>query len=147
MRWLMQVFGVAWQDLRSWSTLAVQTIQRRFQRSRRLSRPRVVQPAGSQAQLRLLYQRMIHSGERSGIPHPRSQTPYEFRAALSQALPSLDADAGALTEVYVEAEYGPQPAQPNDVRRARKHWQRIKRVTARSQYSTQKPGLRRKRSE
>ncbi|MBV9792066.1 MAG: DUF4129 domain-containing protein, partial [Chloroflexi bacterium] len=78
---------------------------------------------------------------------PRSQTPYEFRAALGQALPPVDADAGALTDVYVAAEYGPQPAQPNDVRRARKHWRRIKQLSVRSQGSIEKLSVRRKRGE
>ena len=144
-RWLLRWFGAVWQDLQGWGALAVQTLQRRFRRPRRASSPRVVPPAGSQAQLRQLYRRMVRSAERSGVAHPRSQTPYEFRAALGQALPPVDADAGALTDVYVAAEYGPQPAQPNDVRRARKHWRRIKQLTVRSQGSLEKLSVRRKR--
>lgn len=147
MRWLMRVFGDMWQDLRDWSALAVQTIQRRFRRPLRVSSPRVVQPAGSQAQLRQLYRRMVREGERRGVLHPRSQTPYEFRAALGKALPPVDTDAGALTDVYVVAEYGPQPAQPNDVRRARKHWRRIRQVALRSPGPIEKLSVRRKRSE
>ncbi|HEY0735037.1 MAG TPA: DUF4129 domain-containing protein [Herpetosiphonaceae bacterium] len=146
-RWLMRVLGDMWQDLRDWSALAVETIQRRFRRSRRVSSSRVAQPSGSQAQLRQLYQRMIRSGERRGVQHPRSQTPYEFRAALGKALPPVDTDAGALTDVYVAAEYGPQPAQPNDVRRARKHWRRIRQATLRAQGPLEKLSVRRKRSE
>jgi hypothetical protein len=145
LRWLMQLLGMAWQDLRSWSALAAQTIQRRFRRSRRLPSPQAAQPVGSQAQLRLLFKRMVRSAARRGVAHSRSQTPYEFRAALGQVLPSIDNDAAALTEVYVAAEYGPQPAQPSDVRRARKHWQRIKQSIARSGSSVKQIRLRHKR--
>jgi hypothetical protein len=144
-RWLMRLFGNAWQDLRDWSALAVQTIQRRLQRPRRVSSSRVPQPTGSQAQLRQLYRRMVRSAQRSGVPHPRSQTPYELRTALGKALPPVDTDAGALTDVYVTAEYGPQPAQPSDVRRARKHWRRIKQLTVRSHDSIEKRSVWRKR--
>lgn len=146
-RWLMRLFGDMWQDLRGWSALAIQTIQRRFRRSRRGSPPRVVQPTGSQAQLRRLYRRMVRSGERRGVLHPRSQTPYEFRSALGKALPPVDADAGGLTDVYVAAEYGPRPAQPNDVRRARKHWRRIRQATLRLPGPIEKLSVRRKRGE
>jgi hypothetical protein len=143
-RWLIHILGLAWQDVRSWSVLAVQTIQRRLRRSRRLPSSPTVQPAGAQAQLRLLYNRMVRSAQRRGVSHPRSQTPYEFRAALSQALPSVDAEARALTDVYVAAEYGPQPALPSDVRRARKHWRRINQLIARSGRSIRQLGARSK---
>ncbi|HEX6289352.1 MAG TPA: DUF4129 domain-containing protein [Herpetosiphonaceae bacterium] len=146
-RWLVRIFGVAWHDLQSWSALAVQTIQRRLRRSRRLPSPRITPPAGSQAQLRLLYQRMVRSAERRGIAHPRSQTPYEFRAALGSAVPPADADVSSLTDVYVAAEYGPQPAQPGDVRRARKHWRRIRYLIGRSHRSIDPLRLRRRRNK
>ena len=36
-----------------------------------------------------------------------------------------------LTDAYVTSEYGPQPAQPQDVRRARMHWRRLERLLSR----------------
>jgi hypothetical protein len=143
-QWLLHMLGLAWRDVQNWSTQTVQAIQRRLRRSPRSARPRTPPPAGAQAQLRMLYRRMVHSAEQRGVPHSRSQTPYEFRAALGAALPPAEADVSGLTDVYVAAEYGPQPAQPGDVRRARKHWRRIKQRLARLQRWSTPLGVRRR---
>jgi hypothetical protein len=90
---------------------------------------------------------MVRSAERRGIHHSRSQTPYEFRAALSTALPPADADVGSLTDVYVAAEYGPQPVRPADVRRARRHWRRIRQLIARSHRSIRPSSVKRHKAE
>jgi hypothetical protein len=74
----------------------------------------------------------VRAAEERGVTHPRSQTAYEFRAAARAALPPATDDITHLTDVYVEAEYGPQPPQPEDVRRARSAWRRIERIFART---------------
>lgn len=127
-RWLMRWLSGVWHDVQTWSVLAVETISQRLRRRPRARRPRRIPPAGAQAQLRALYRRLVQSAQRRGVAHPRSQTPYEFRSALRQALPPADPDVAEITDVYVAAEYGPSPARTEDVRRVREHWRRIERL-------------------
>jgi hypothetical protein len=145
--WLLRIFGAVWQDLQDWSTHAVSMIRRRLRPPRRLPQPRKLPPDSASAQLRVIYHRMVRAAERRGVEHPRSQTPYEFRAALGTALPPTDTDVGGLTDVYVAAEYGPQPVQPADIRRARRHWRRIKQLITRSQRSISPLSVKRHRNE
>lgn len=122
-------FGGVWHDLQQWSALAIETVRARFARPARP--PRAPAPIrGPQAQMRALYRRLIRSAVGRGVPHSPAQTPHELRAAIHDALPAADADVHALTDAYVVAEYGPRPAQPADVRRARRYWQRIERLFA-----------------
>jgi hypothetical protein len=126
-RWLLRWLGDVWDDVQHWGALAAATIRRRLQR-RRASAPRRRLPGGAQAQLRALYARLVQGAAARGIATPRSRTPYELRAALHDLMPPADADVAGLTDAYVAAEYGPQPAQPDDVRRARLHWRRLERL-------------------
>lgn len=130
---LLRFFGGWWTDVREWSVVAVQAVRERLRpRVRPSVRRRNVPTSGAQAQLRVLYRRLVRAGQRRGVPHSPAQTPHEYRAALGNALPPVEADASGLTDVYVAAEYGPAAPQPSDVRRARTYWRRLERLFART---------------
>lgn len=130
-RWLVRWLAESWQELESWGALALTTLRRRLRRRQRPpGRPQ--QPRGRSAHIRALYRRLVRVAGERGVAHPRSQTAYEFRRAAETALPPATDDIARLTEVYVRAEYGPTPPQPEDVRQARGAWRRIERVVARS---------------
>jgi len=120
-------FGATWSDARAWGALVAETVRRRLRRPRR-QKTRRLQPRDARGQLRVLYRRMLRAAEQRGVSHPASQTPFEFRDALRDALPPTDVDASGLTSAYISAEYGPQPASGADVRSARLHWRRLERL-------------------
>lgn len=144
-RWLLRWLGGAWSDVQGWGALAASTLRRRLQRRRRPAASRRRVPRGAQAQLRALYARLLRGATSRGIATPRSRTPYELRAALHELLPPAAADVAGLTDAYVAAEYGPRPAQPDDVRRARRHWRRLERALRGSRSPRRQPA--RTRSE
>lgn len=130
-RWLLSWLMNTWSELDSWRVLAVETLRQRWRRRQRSSRHRLP-PRGTSAQVRALYQRLVRTAEERGVTHPRSQTAYEFRSAAEAVLPPASDDIADLTEVYVQAEYGPAPPRPEDVRHARSAWRRIERIAART---------------
>ncbi len=124
---LLDWLGASWSDARAWGALAMDTVRKRLSRPRRRATRRL--PArDARGQLRGLYRRMVSAGQQRGVPHPVSQTPFEFRDALREALPPTDDDASGLTSVYITAEYGPKPADSAAVRSARMHWRRLERL-------------------
>lgn len=131
LRWLLNLLGSAWLDVQGWGAHAARVVRQRLMRRRR-KLPRRLPPRGAAARLRAVYQQMVRAAAERGVDHPRAQTPYEFRTALGAALPPAEADVAGLTDVYVQAEYGPQPVKPTDVRHARRHWRQIERVFARA---------------
>jgi hypothetical protein len=60
-----------------------------------------------------------------GYPRARHQTPIEYLAILSTALPNLRADLRAVTTAYIQARYGPLPASGPIVTTATQAWQRM----------------------
>jgi hypothetical protein len=70
---------------------------------------------------------MREGGTRRGVVAHKTHTPYEYGDALVRNLPAAEKDVRGLTDVYVHAEYGPVPARPAEVRRARDHWRRLHR--------------------
>ena len=131
LRWLLRFLDSLWADARAWSTHAVRMVQQRLHRRRRPPLARRVRLTGMQGQLRALYQRLIQAAVQQGLPHPPSQTPYEFEAAVREGLPAAAADVAALTEVYVAAEYGPAVPEPPEIHRARRAWRRALRTLSR----------------
>lgn len=129
-RWLLRWLDTLWHEFDQWRTLVVATVRERLRR--RPTPRRQLRPRGNSAQIRALYRRLVRAAEERGVPHPRSQTAYEFRSAAEAALPPATDDIANLTDVYVAAEYGPAPPQPADVRRARSAWRRIERIFART---------------
>ncbi len=133
-RWLLLLLGFAgewWSDARGWAAMAMTAAVRRLGRGRR-RRIKMMPPGGPSAQLRALYKRMKQAGARRGVRASPSQTPYEFGLDLGQNLPVAQPDIQGLTETYVAAEYGPRPAGPGDLQRARRHWHRLQRWLLRS---------------
>ena len=129
-QWLRRIAGEWGTDARGWAALAAATVLRLARgRSPRTAAPR---PRGIQAELRALYWRMRAAALRGGVPQGAAQTPYEFSAELGRALPGGLDDVQGLTDTYVVAEYGPQPAGRTELRRARRHWRRLQRWLPRS---------------
>lgn len=140
LRRLLAWFGAGWNDARAWGALVAATVRRKLTRSRP-RRTRQSPARDARGQLRALYRRLVRAAEQRGVSHPRSQTPFELRDALRDAMPPTEADASGLTSAYIAAEYGPQPAAPADVRSARLHWRRLERlfsVAGRRERSTKK---------
>jgi len=131
LRWLLRIFGTAWQDVQAWSRLAAAMVRQRLRRRTRVV-PRGTRVHGARAQLREIYERLVTVAERKGLPRSPTRTPYELSTALRDTLPSADAELQGLTDVYVAAEYGPGQPQAQDVRRARSYWRRIKPRLGRS---------------
>jgi hypothetical protein len=46
---------------------------------------------------------------------------------LAERLPDAEPDIAALTDSFVEAEYGTRPVGPDDAQRARPAWERLRR--------------------
>ncbi len=132
-RWLLQILDRLWADAKAWSTHAASIVQQRLQRRGRPPLAKRLRLTGTQAQLRTLYLRLTRAAMEQGLPHPPSQTPYEFQAAVREGLPAAAADVAALTEVYVAAEYGPTPPAPPELQRARRAWRRALRRLSRKQ--------------
>lgn len=75
--------------------------------------------------IRQIYARLLSAAARVGYPRARSQTPVEYLAVLSSALPTLGHDFRAITAAYLEARYGPLPAPAPVVAEATDAWQRV----------------------
>lgn len=143
-RWLLAWLSDTWSEVDSWRVLAVERLRQRWRQRQRPARRRLP-PRGTAAQIRALYRRLVHTAAERGVAHSRSQTAYEFRSAAAAALPPASDDIAHLTEVYVQAEYGPAPPQPQDVRRARSAWRRIERIAARTRSRLRRAMERRRR--
>jgi len=60
------------------------------------------------------YHALLATCGRLGHPRPERSTPYEFLHALPSGLRSLESPARTLTDLYVNAAYGPGPVPPED---------------------------------
>jgi UDPglucose 6-dehydrogenase len=117
-------------DLRGWSELALQHIQR-MRRERRIGAASRVPVRGNRAQLRALYRRMVRLSVRRGVQHQASHTPYEWSRRLRNEVPTVAEETQAFTDAYVAAEYGPAPPSKDEIHQARRWWRRIERVLLR----------------
>jgi len=129
-RWIMALWRRAVNDLRGWSELALQHIQR-VRRERRIAAASRVPVRGNRAQLRALYRRMVRLSVRRGVQHQASHTPYEWSRRLRKEVPTVAKETQAFTDAYVAAEYGPAPPSKDEIHQARRWWRRIERVLLR----------------
>jgi len=60
------------------------------------------------------YHALLATCGRLGHPRPERSTPYEFLRALPPGLQTLEGPARTLTDLYVNAAYGPDPVLPED---------------------------------
>ncbi len=129
-RWIMRLWGDMAADLRGWSELALETLQR-LRRPRRPTRTRRKSTRSERAEVRAIYRRMVRLASHRGVLYRTSQTPYEFSQTLEAAVPLIDDETHALTDAFVTSEYGPEPPSKGEVRQVQKIWRRIERVLRR----------------
>lgn len=77
--------------------------------------------------VREVYRQLLVLARERGVPHARSQTPYEYQGALSRAFPNHQEEVGAITEAYVAARYGPIPPPETVVSWVNRAWQAVLR--------------------
>lgn len=69
---------------------------------------------------------MIRRGGERGLARKDSQTPYEYAAALEEALPEVDQEVASLTEAFVAARYARSEVDENQAGLVRRSWDRIR---------------------
>jgi Domain of unknown function (DUF4129) len=72
--------------------------------------------------VRQIYARLLGLSAKAGFPRARQQTPIEYLAVLSRAMPQLRPDFADITSAYLEARYGPLPASAPAVLAANNAW-------------------------
>lgn len=95
---------------------------------RRLLRLRGLSPGEL---VRYFYLSTLRRAAGRGIGRRPAQTPREYQAQLRGQLPAAADDIAALTDAYEAAAYAPRPAAPEDARRARPPWERLRRLLRR----------------
>ena len=86
-----------------------------------------VQESTQSGQMRRLYADMLRWGAKAGLPRVPSETPFEYQATLSAALPAYGAEVGHITGSYVMTKYAAQPPTELELRRLRETWRKVKR--------------------
>ncbi len=81
--------------------------------------------------VRYFYAAMLSRAARGGLDRRPADTPYEYGARLREQLPEAAEDVDGLTDAYVAAAYAPHPTTPEQARRARGLWQRLRRLLKR----------------
>lgn len=129
--WLLARVGWLWRDTRAWVGQASQSVQDLLRRPVALPRRRVpslrLSRLAPRDLVRYLYRSTLRRAAAIGMGRRRSQTPYEYRAELAERLPDLQQDLADLTEAFVVAHYSARPVGPDDARRARRPWERVRR--------------------
>lgn len=94
----------------------------------RLFRLRGLSPAEL---VRYFYASTLRRAAARGVGRRRDQTPREYQARLRGALPETSDDIAELTDAYEVASFAPRPPSPDDARRARRPWERLRRLLRR----------------
>jgi hypothetical protein len=90
--------------------------------------------------VRYFYVSAARRAAQAGQPRRPAQTPYEYEATLGEQFPDLEPDLSGLTEAFVEARYGRELMQAEDVERVKPLWQRIKAALRRRRDSSLRSG-------
>ena len=69
---------------------------------------------------------MIRRGGEQGLARKGSQTPYEYAAALEDAIPEVDDEVASLTSAYVNARYSRSEVDDVQVGLVKTYWERIR---------------------
>lgn len=77
--------------------------------------------------VRYFYASTVTRAERGGLGRNPADTPYEYGAKLRDDLPDAAEDVNRLTEAYLAAAYAPRSTSPDEAKRARGPWERLKR--------------------
>lgn len=79
------------------------------------------------------YLSVVERAGAQGVRRRPAQTPEEYAPTLAPHLADADTDWSALTAEFVEARYSAHDLAPDDSRRARTHWQRVRDALRRRQ--------------
>lgn len=95
---------------------------------RRIVRPRrsVTAVSREAASIRDVYRRLLAWAGARGLSRSPDQTPGEFLVVLERTMPACQDDLAFITRLYVRSRYGPLPPDPEDLRRVRDAWRRIR---------------------
>ena len=130
-RVLRRLWAALWQQLdewveavsehlpRGWPLLRREPAQGRF----RFFRLRAASP---REQILYYYLSILRRAAQRGFPRRPAQTPYEYHADLEPQLPEAHLEMALLTQAFVEARYSQHPIAPEQARRVRADWQRVK---------------------
>jgi hypothetical protein len=129
--WMLRRLGLLWEDSRAWAAQVTE-------RARAVLRLRSMAPRLRMPALRLrrlaprelvlyFYRSTVRRAAERGLRRRGGQTPYEYRATLAQHLPEVEQEIDELTESFVVAQYSPRPVGPDEARRARRPWERVRR--------------------
>ncbi len=77
-------------------------------------------------QVVFFYLALLRRGSQQGYGRPASQTPYEYAARLTGALPEVADDVSSMTAEFVEARYSAHEIATNRVSLVRRYWEHIK---------------------
>jgi hypothetical protein len=72
------------------------------------------------------YWSILRRADKQGYPRRRHQTPQEYRVTLEPELSEAQPELVALTQAFEEARYSQHAVEPEQDRRVRTHWERVK---------------------
>jgi hypothetical protein len=99
------------------------------------------QPQSYREQIICTYLHMLQHAASAGVRRPHHQTPYEYAPQLHHALPEVEADIRALTEVFVHVRYSLEPVDPEQAVTAITHGERVARALRQLQQGDGTGGL------
>jgi hypothetical protein len=131
LRWVRTL----WRDTRVWAGQATQAVQARLHRPQRVQAQRVswlrLSRLAPRELIRYFYRSTLQRAAAHGLKRRPGETPYEYSATLTNALPDTRPDIAELTDSFVSAQYSPKPIDSEDARRARGPWERMRRALRR----------------
>ncbi len=75
-----------------------------------------------------VYERMVRHAGLIGLPRPGHQTPHEYAANLSSAVPGGAVAIGHITDLFVRERFGRRRAAPEEERAAQSDWRVLRRI-------------------
>jgi hypothetical protein len=129
---LLRWFRALWGDTRVWVGQAAQVAQSRLRRPPRVQAQRALwlrlSRLAPRELIRYFYRSTLQRAATHGLTRRPGETPYEYSATLTNALPDAQPDIAELTDSFVTAQYSPKPIDTEAVRRARGSWERMRRA-------------------
>lgn len=131
LRLLRSLLAALLARLRGYATAIAERLPRRLG-------DRVQQLADARPRLRLrgartprdqivrYYLSVVQRAGAQGVPRQPGQSPEEYGPTLAPHLADAQTDWSALTAEFIEARYSAHDLAPDDSRRARSHWQRVR---------------------
>lgn len=92
------------------------------------------------ASIRRIYAQMVALASRQGHPRAKSETPFEYLAALAAAWSDVSAQFEAITHAYVRAHYGELPETEAELEAIRSAWATVEERLTRSAAQGAGPG-------